>query len=162
MSDGNVSPRKASVPRADDVAALAPRSHANFIAANRQQAVAAKRRTATEKENSDARHESYGRVPDYLQERKADWAALEEERRRQAPDPDCPRGMVRMSEEERLETLQVLRASKEECMAQLQRLPFVIETPSLRKKQNDLESKLREIENALSIFSRPKVYVAMN
>jgi len=39
-------------------------------------------------------------------------------------------------------------------------MPFVVETPSLRRKQEALESKLREIEHALSIFMKPKVYVA--
>jgi hypothetical protein len=60
-----------------------------------------------------------------------------------------------------LNTLQVLAESRSEALNQLQRMPFVIETPSLRKKQEALENKLREIEQALSIFSKPKVYVAL-
>jgi hypothetical protein len=39
-------------------------------------------------------------------------------------------------------------------------MPFVVETPSQRKKQEALEAKLREIDNAIGIFSKEKVYVA--
>lgn len=60
----------------------------------------------------------------------------------------------------RFRHLQVLKQSQAEAMAQLQRLPFNVETPSMRKRQEMLEGKLREIEHALSIFMKPKVYVA--
>jgi hypothetical protein len=36
----------------------------------------------------------------------------------------------------------------------------VIETPSQKRRQADLEAKLREIENALVLFNKPKVYIA--
>ena len=65
-----------------------------------------------------------------------------------------------MPEHERLHTLGVLTQSREEALNQLQRLPFVIETPSMKRKQETLETKLREIDRAMSIFSKDKVYVA--
>jgi hypothetical protein len=111
-------------------------------------------------EEGSAIHEEFGKVPAYLEERKAKWEEEKEEERRRAPDPNCPPGMCLMPEGERLDTLDVLHRSKQEAMRQLQALPFVIETPSLRKKQAMIEEKLREIDNAIAIFSKPKVFVA--
>lgn len=152
--------RKTSVPRADDVMALAPRNNANFISNNKEKALSLK---PPPKQNDEGptRHEAYGRVPDYLADRNARKLEYEEERRRNAPDPNCPKGMKRMSEDERVETLHTLDASRSECLHQLEKLPFVIETPSLKRRADGLESKLKEIENAIAIFSKPIVYVAL-
>ena len=100
------------------------------------------------------------KVPTYLEQRKAQWEEEKEEVRRRAPDPNCPKGMCLMPEEERLDTLDTLYASRTDALKQLQAMPFVIETPSLKRKQQVLEGKLREIENALVLFNRPKVYIA--
>lgn len=154
------SPRKRSVPRADDIAQLAPRENADFVSKNRKEARRLQPPKAEEEANN-SRHESYGRVPEYLEHRKAQWADLEEDRRRRAPDPNCPPGMCIMPEDERQSTLQTLLDSKRECQRQLEKLPFVIETPSMRRKADDLENKMREIEKAIEVFSKPKVYVAL-
>lgn len=107
-----------------------------------------------------ARHSSFGRIPKYLLERKEQWAQEEEERRRNAPDPDCPPGMVLLDEEERLRTLRVLTKSLEEARLRMNRLPLRVETLSQVRRKNELEEKLREIEDAIKVFDRPKVYVA--
>lgn len=60
----------------------------------------------------------------------------------------------------RQDTLEILHTSKVEALKQLQALPFVIETPSLKRRQQSLEDKLREIEKAIILFSKPKVYIA--
>jgi hypothetical protein len=147
------------------------RDEKDFIGINRVQAIAPKARVLEDhnpsRENRDrgdqpARHAEFGRVPDYLEQRKARWAEEEAEARRRAPDPDCPRGMCLMPEAERISTLEILHTSKAEAMRQLQNMPFVVETPSQKKKQVELETKLREIERAISLFSRPKVYVAQD
>jgi hypothetical protein len=76
-----------------------------------------------------------------------------------APDPDCPKGMKLMPEDERLSTLDSLQTSKTECLRLLTKLPFVLDTISSKKKQEVYENKLKEIENAISIFKRPKVFI---
>jgi hypothetical protein len=67
-----------------------------------------------------------------------------------------------MPESERQSTLAVLQQSKEEALRQLRSLPFNVETPSQIKRQADLEGKLREIERAVGLFSKPKVFVALD
>lgn len=152
-------PRKAVVPKRDELAELARPNDANFIARNRVHAISMNPKRK-ENEEDNAIHEDFGRIPRYLEERKQRWAEEEEERRRRMPDPNCPPGMSIMPESERLHTLEVLQNSREEALQQLRKLPFVLETPTMRKKQEFLEGKLREIDNALAIFSKPKVYVA--
>jgi hypothetical protein len=160
ISEQPLTPRKSSVPKATETAKLAPRSNADFIERNRVKALAMVPRQRAEKYEEDAIHEEYGRVPSYLEQRKAKWEEEKEEARRRAPDPNCPPGMTLMPEEERLNTLEVLHKSRQEAMRQLQALPFVLETPSLKRKQAMLEEKLREIDSAVAIFSKQKVFVA--
>ena len=113
-----------------------------------------------EKASTSGKHQDFGKVPEYLEQRKAQWEEEKEEIRRRKPDPNCPAGMMLMPEEERLDTLEILKASKVEALKQLQALPFVIETPSLIRKQSMLENKLQEIDNAMNLFNKPKVYIA--
>jgi hypothetical protein len=166
-SAGSSSPRKRSVPRADElvISSSSNKPPTDFINRNKKSQVMMDRKNSSEltranSSGSDSRHESYGRVPGYLVNRKNEWAELEEERKRNAPDPSCPRGMCLMPEEERQATLATLFDSRQECLRQLERMPFVIETPSAKRRVEELEKKLREIEKAIEIFNKPKVYVA--
>lgn len=149
-------PRKPIVPK--EQGRLARPTGADFIARNRVKAI-----TSVPKANNDTtmnrKHEEYGRVPEYLEDRKMKWEEEKAEVRRRAPDPNCPPGMCLMPDDERRDTLEVLNNSKTEAMHQLRKLPIVVETCTLKKKQESLETKLREIENAILIFSKPKVYV---
>lgn len=159
-ADRPTTPRKAAVPRANEIAQLAGASNADFIQRNKVKAITMQAKKKDDNQNLPSKHDEYGRVPEYLEERKAKWAEDEEEIRRRRPDPNCPPGMCLMPEEERMQTLEVLQQSKTEALNQLRKLPFVVETPMMKKKQEYLEGKLREIEGALVIFSKPKVYIA--
>lgn len=155
-----LSPRKPSVPRIEDLSDAPAYSQKNFIRENRARALQLQPRSPAEVQSPRGeRHRDFGHVPKYLEDRKAQAMYEEAERRRNAPDPSCPPGMVAMSDDERLATLTTLQASRKECMYQLERMPFVIETPSMKQKQKNLELKMREIDNAIALFSRPKVYV---
>jgi hypothetical protein len=159
------SPRKRSaVPRADEANPIQPKAPQDFI--NRNKRLQTMERKGSSEAGgggggeSGGRHEAYGRVPDYLVNRQNQWAEVEEERKRNLPDPNCPKGMCLMPEEERQATLTTLFDSRQECLRQLERMPFVIETPSAKRRVEELERKLREIEKAIDIFNKPKVYVA--
>ena len=67
-----------------------------------------------------------------------------------------------MPEDERLSTLESLQESKTECLRLLSKLPFVLDTVSSRKKQDVCENKLKEIDNAIKIFQKPKVFIALD
>jgi hypothetical protein len=156
-----LTPRKSSLPR--EYGTLSGPTTVDYVMRNKVEAMQLLPEARSEKMvmNRPTVHEDFGRVPEYLEERKARWAAEEKEERRRRPDPNCPPGMCLMSEEERCDTLDTLQASKNESLVQLRHLPFVVETPTMKKRQEFLEGKLREIDNAIAIFSKKKVYVAM-
>ena len=64
-----------------------------------------------------------------------------------------------LDEKERQETLAVLARNFEEVMRGIRALPFVTETPGQIRRKAELEGRLKEIEEAQKIFSRPKVFV---
>lgn len=163
IADRPLTPRKAPVPKSHEVTALAPRNNADFISRNRAKALCLVPPKLASREGAEPeRHEDYGKVPNYLEERKAKWAVEKEEMRKRAPDPNCPKGMMLMPESERVSTLEVLKVSKEDATKQLAKMPFIIETPSLKKRHSELEAKIREIENAIALFSKQKVYIALD
>lgn len=157
------SPRKAPVPKEDGVF---QHRNVDFVSSNKRASVLQRYNAPKSDRRQDghgpqpSKHESFGRNPKYLEERKQQLREEQEIRRSNAPDPECPRGMKLMPEDERLSTLDSLQSSKAEVLRLLGKLPFVLDTVSSRKKQEVYESKLKEIENAIGIFKKPKVFIA--
>ncbi|XP_067084278.1 enkurin domain-containing protein 1 isoform X1 [Osmerus mordax] len=103
-----------------------------------------------------------GQVPQYLEERKEQWRREAEERRRNTPDPSVPAGHTLMPEGERQETLQTLRDTHKTLVAELLSLPVRADTLSTRSRRSQLDQQLSEVEEAIKIFSRDKVFVKTN
>ncbi|XP_026531741.1 enkurin domain-containing protein 1 isoform X2 [Notechis scutatus] len=103
-----------------------------------------------------------GHVPHYLIERKDHWRKEAEERLRNTPDPDTPPGHAMMPENQRLETLKNLKESQEKFLKELLLLPMRVDTLSVHTRRVSLEKKLSQIEEALKIFSRPKVFIKLD
>uniref|UniRef100_A0A8C0I9U3 Enkurin domain containing 1 n=1 Tax=Bubo bubo TaxID=30461 RepID=A0A8C0I9U3_BUBBB len=103
-----------------------------------------------------------GHVPQYLLERKELWRRQTEEQLRNLPDPDTPPGHTMMPEGQRLETLSNLKQSQEQLIKDLVMLPMRTDTLSMQKRRVELERKLFQIEEAIKIFSRPKVFIKMD
>lgn len=60
-----------------------------------------------------------------------------------------------------METLAMLQRNKQEVERAIQALPIVIETPSQIRRRDDLEQRLRDIEEGLKVFARSKVLVRL-
>lgn len=103
-----------------------------------------------------------GQVPQYLEERKEQWRREEEERRKNAPDPSIPAGHTLMPERERQETLQTLKDSHKNLVGELLSLPVKADTLSNRSRRSKLDNQLSEVEEAIKILSRDKVYVKID
>ncbi|XP_067928363.1 enkurin domain-containing protein 1-like [Watersipora subatra] len=103
-----------------------------------------------------------GSVPKYLEKRKEEWKNEEVERIRNTPDPDMPPGHKLMPSEERCETLNLLHQSHKELSSKLSSLPIRSDTMRVRTAKEQLESKLCEVEEAIKVFSRPKVFVKID
>lgn len=100
-----------------------------------------------------------GKVPMYLSQRKQQWAKEEQERLAGIPDPLCPPGHSLMPDEQRRSTLAMLERNKSELLRRFQMLPVGSDTLRTRTQKADIENKLVEIDDAIKIFSRPKVFV---
>ncbi|XP_062997298.1 enkurin domain-containing protein 1 [Elgaria multicarinata webbii] len=114
------------------------------------------------KEQEEYNVKQKGHVPRYLLERKDHWRKEAEERRQNMPDPDMPPGHARMPESQRLETLSNLQKSQQQLLKDLLLLPVRIDSLSVQNRRVTLEKKLSQIEEALKIFSRPKVFIKMD
>ncbi|XP_009077330.1 PREDICTED: enkurin domain-containing protein 1 [Acanthisitta chloris] len=102
-----------------------------------------------------------GHVPQYLLERKELWRR-QMERLRNLPDSHTPPGHTMMPEDQRLETLCNLKQSQKQLTKDLVTLPVRVDTLSMQKRREDLERKLSQIEEAINIFSRPKVFIKLD
>lgn len=137
----------------------------DFVAENRMGAGVPMRPPRPSKVEDDGlkylKKKDMGKVPTYLLNRKMELAAEQEAKERAKEASTIPPGMRMLPEEERLETLAILENNRREVESAIQRLPIIIETPSAVRRKEELERRLREIEDAARIFSRPKVLVHM-
>ncbi|XP_056275420.1 enkurin domain-containing protein 1 isoform X2 [Pseudoliparis swirei] len=103
-----------------------------------------------------------GQVPQYIEERKEQWHKEAEERRRNMPDPSVPAGHTLMCESEREETLKSLKETHRSLVAELLSLPLKADMLSVQTRRAHLDCRLSEIEEAIKIFSRDKVYIKID
>ena len=106
-------------------------------------------------------YRSKGKIPQYLIDRKEEWKQVEVEKKRKEDLKKIPPGTKLLPEEERLATLDQLKITKQEIENTLESLPISMRTMALRNKKLDLESKLKEVEAAILLFSKENVFVAI-
>ena len=103
----------------------------------------------------------YGRVPAYLQERQMEMMT-DRVRALAAKEKKAPRGMRQLDEEERLASLAMLERNKKEVETLIFKLPFNCETVGQKRRKNELEMRLKEVEDGIKLFSRRIVYVKLD
>ncbi|XP_018417995.1 PREDICTED: enkurin domain-containing protein 1 [Nanorana parkeri] len=103
-----------------------------------------------------------GHLPQYLLDLKQQWLKEKEEMKKQVPDPSMPPGHTKMPEQERLETLSKLKETQTQLTKELLMLPVRADTLSIQNRRTELDKKLTEIEEAIKIFSRPKVFIKID
>ncbi|XP_070545327.1 enkurin domain-containing protein 1-like isoform X2 [Ptychodera flava] len=163
--------RRSSTPTVNSLESKPRKENVNFIALNARQtkhvqplkspSAAALEEYKRKKEDSQKSYKK-GEVPSYLRSRQKQWEKEEEERKRNIPDPDLPPGHTVMPERERRETLEVLRQKERDLTNELARLPVTADTVRARSKRAEIENRLSEIEEAIKIFSRKKVFVKLD
>lgn len=106
-------------------------------------------------------HSSFGRTPAYLVARKEE---AEERKKQQAEERKAravPAGMRRVEEEERQATLARLREEGVVVERAIMALPLRCETVSRKRQKDELERKMADIEEAISLFSKKVVYITL-
>lgn len=111
------------------------------------------------KQNKELRNYKKGQVPKYLKERQIQWEREERERLANLPDPTIPAGHRVLPENERVETLSLLKKNEADLLQQIQKLPLSNDSLRAQRWHQQLETKLAEVDEAIKIFSRPKVFV---
>jgi len=155
-----VAPPKPAVPKATEASrgvSFAPEP-VNHIAANKVAAAKAKPQKAAVEERIQ---HTFGKVPDYLVDRKKELEREEIAREVACQRPDVPAGYKMLPEAERQETLATLQKKLQEAEAAFQKLPFKIETVGQKKREADLQKTIKECEAAIKVFSKPKVLVEL-
>ncbi|XP_030059519.1 enkurin domain-containing protein 1 [Microcaecilia unicolor] len=115
-----------------------------------------------QKEQEEYNSKQKGHVPQYIQDLKDHWRQEAEDRQKNMPDPAMPPGHTMMPENERQETLNTLKQTQTQMVKELLLLPVRVDTLSVQKRRMNLEKKLSEIEEAVKIFSRPKVFIKID
>lgn len=98
-----------------------------------------------------------GKLPKYLiemKEREAEKCRLDA-----IVDPNCPPGHTVLSEEERLDTLNIAHKKQQDLIDELNRMPMASRTLRVRNRQIEIEKELNNLDDIVKIFSRLKVYV---
>eukprot|EP00079_Xenopus_tropicalis_P015612 XP_004913560.1 PREDICTED: enkurin domain-containing protein 1 [Xenopus tropicalis] len=110
-----------------------------------------------EQEEYDSKQKGY--IPQYLLDYKEMWLKMKEESKKNTPDFSTPPGHTLMPEAEKHETLNNLKQNQEKLVKELQMLPLGSDTLSIQKRRTELEKKMVEVEEAIKIFSRTKVFI---
>ena len=109
--------------------------------------------------STSSRHKSYGKVPRYITQRKERIAQAEQDRaRKQELEPPEP-GLVLLDESERLKTLALLETNEKNVKYDLVNIPFSMNQQRAGRLRETLTLRLKEIEDAKTIFSKEKVFV---
>ncbi|XP_015437876.1 PREDICTED: uncharacterized protein DDB_G0287625 [Dufourea novaeangliae] len=102
-----------------------------------------------------------GVVPKYIKERK-EAQKKEQKAKEEALDPNCPNGHVPLPENERKETLYILKKNYQDYVNELNMMPIKSDTLRAQQRKAEIEKQLNKLEEGIKVFSKPKVYVKMN
>jgi len=109
----------------------------------------------------DAPH-SLGEVPKYLKQRQQEWKYEAAAKKEEEKNRDIPPGHILMSEQERVETLNTLKRNYDSLVEELNRIPIRMDTIRVRDQKIKLENQFAKLEQAMRVFSRPRVFVKMD
>lgn len=111
---------------------------------------------------SSGRHQSYGKIPKYILERKARIEQEAKDMQYQKDNAPPKPGLVLLQESERLDTLQLLDRNELEARKILDSIPFRMNEQRAARIRQTVEYRLAEIEETRKMFSHSKVFVASN
>ena len=142
---------------------ILPKIQKNFIRDNRnlviENKVKQKRGQTGDKRNKNEKHKDFGKIPDYIKKYEMERELKKEELKRKEEESKIPKGTKLLSEEERIATLNGLISNKNQITNQLEKMPISNRTMHIQNRKEELRQKLEEIENAIQMFSKKRVFV---
>lgn len=158
-------PRKPPVPRRDERATAAPPPAVDFVKRNAEllsltpKKTAAAAAVAPSPPGTGGKSRYHGRLPPYLLDRKLELVRAAEDKEAAARPRECPEGTHILAEEERVRVLGMVRQGQQRVHAELDKMPFVVDTYGLKAKHEALSHQLAQLEAAEKAFDRRKVVV---
>ena len=155
---------KANTPTIYEKGLILDKTNKNFVEENKQMVINGQiqKRIKNSKSVKNPFHKEYGKTPRYLQNMKIEAEKQKEIDMQRRQEEKYPKGTRLLSEEERVFTLNKLLESKKDIENLLSKLPITMSSLAAKNKQQELYKKLDEIENAITTFSRKKVFVKVN
>ncbi|CAD1477983.1 unnamed protein product, partial [Heterotrigona itama] len=98
-----------------------------------------------------------GVVPKYIKNRKEIQEKMQKAKQEEL-DPHCPNGHVPLPDNERKETLQMLKKNYQDYVNELNMMPIKVDTLRAQRRKIEIEKQLNKLEEGIKVFSRPKVY----
>lgn len=97
------------------------------------------------------------RLPRYLEKQKREKAVAKQ--LAESLDPDCPRGHVLLSDQDRLTHLTNAKKRYEQLVNELNHMPMTAQTLRVRNRKAEIDKELTTVEEDIRIYSKAKVFV---
>ena len=155
---------KANTPTIYEKGLILEKTNKNYIEENKQMVTNGQipKKLKNSKSMENPFHKEYGKTPRYIQNMKIEAEKQREIDLLKKQEEKYPKGTRLLSEEERIFTLNKLLESKKDIENLLAKLPITMASQAAKNKQEELYKKLDEIDNAITTFSRKKVFVRIN
>lgn len=154
--------KKPPIPGADEAPLILPKIYKNYVKENIQLVTDNKIPKKVYEDNSalpENKHKNFGKVPDYIKRYELEREIKEQEMLKRKEEMKYPKGTRLLSEEERVETLNSLIKAQQEMTDLLEKMPITNRTLSIQKRKDELIKKLTEIDKAIDMFSKKRVFV---
>jgi archaellum component FlaC len=155
---------KPSVPRRDEKPVMGLVSQKNYITANAVDNILAVPKRPVSKEVNYLQKQDYGQVPAYLDRVKTQ---IQEEYRMieemtQSNQPQNEDDIEMLTEAEREKLLEGLKTNWATVNKEYQTLSFTLDTPAKKKRKEEYEQQLEQIEQDIKKLSKKFVFVHTN
>ena len=154
--------KKPPIPGVDDAPLILPKIYKNYVKENIQLVTDNKIPRKIYEDNSalpENKHKNFGKVPEYIKRYEMERELKEQEMLKRKEEMKYPKGTRLLSEEERVETLNSLIKAQQEMTQILEKMPITNRTLSIQRRKEELMKKLTEIDKAIDMFSKKRVFV---
>ena len=152
---------KPPVPKRDEKPVMGLVSQKNFITANAVDNILAVPKKPLSKDVNYLKKQDYGKVPGYISRVKeqiqSEYRMIEEMQNSNRAEQE--EGVDILSESERERLLAGLKANWEAVNKEYQMLSFTLDTPAKKKRKEDYEAQLEQIENDIKKLSKRFVFL---
>jgi hypothetical protein len=157
----STSKEKPTVPRRDEKPVMGLVSQKNYITANAVDNILAVPKKPVSTDVNYLQKQDYGQVPQYLsrvkQQIAEEYAMIEEMTQSNQPQNEDEIDMLTDAEREKL--LDGLKANWASINKEYQTLSFTLDTPAKKKRKEEFEAQLEQIENDIKKLSKKFVFI---